>query len=69
MVMLMNKLSCGVGVRRCDVNKNVTRTRNSKSLDTKTSNQTHDATENSTMQKLSDNGEKAQTIWDMDELI
>ena len=50
--------------------QNVTRTRNSKRLDTKTSNSTHDATENSTMQKkLSGNGEKAQTVWDTDELI
>ena len=38
--------------------RNMTRTRNSKSLDTKTSNSTHDATENSTMQKLSDNSER-----------
>jgi hypothetical protein len=49
--------------------KNVTRTRISKNLDTKTSNSTHNATENSTMQKISGNGEKAQTVWDTDEII
>uniref|UniRef100_A0A453HYI6 Uncharacterized protein n=1 Tax=Aegilops tauschii subsp. strangulata TaxID=200361 RepID=A0A453HYI6_AEGTS len=49
--------------------QNVTRTRNSKRLDTKTSNSTHDATQNSTMQKRSGNSKKAQTVWDTDELI
>ena len=53
----VNEVDDGVYGCGCGVNKNVTRTRNSKSLDTKTSNATHDATKNSTMQKLSDNRE------------
>ena len=62
-----NEVDDGVSGR--DMKKNVTRTRNSKRLDTKTSNSTHDATKNSTMQKRSGNSEKAQTVWDMVELI
>ena len=49
--------------------QNVTRTRNSKDLDTRNQQLNTRCNENSTKQILSDEAKKAKSVWDKDELI